>query len=78
MLPLIDISYFRDTETVDSHLGTVDSNLGGNLNTPHRSGVTHSSTGNSETPTIFNKLKPPENDKTDRKIKEGIMYNALQ
>ena len=62
MLPLIDISYFRDTEIVDNHLGTVDSNLGGNLKTPHRSGVTYCCTSNSETPTIFDKLKPPENE----------------
>ena len=70
VLPLIDISYFCDTEIVDNHLGTVDPNFVVNLKTPHRSGVTHSNTNNSETPTIVSKFKPPQNDKTDRKMKE--------
>ena len=70
MLPLIDISYFCDTETVDNHLETVDPNLAVNLKTPHRSGVTRSITDKSETTTMFSKFKPPENDKTDRKMKE--------
>ena len=75
---MIDIPNFRDSEIVDILSGTVDSNIAVNLKTFHRAGVTRSNTNNTIiTETSFDKSKPPENDKTDSRIKEekGNMYN---